>query len=49
VKENLTESFYELPVVVSKDRKNDREEEATTLPLLFKVFLSELLCFNLNR
>lgn len=48
MKENLTESFYELPVVVSKDRKNDREGEATTLPLLFKVFLSELLCFDLN-
>jgi hypothetical protein len=48
VKENLTESFYELQVVVSKDRKNDRGEEATTLPLLFKVFLLELLCFNLT-
>ena len=48
MKENLTESFNELQVVVSKDRKNDREEEATTLPLLFKVFLSELLCFDLN-
>ena len=48
MKENLTESFYELPVVVSKDRKNDRGGEATTLPLLFKVFLSELLCFDLN-
>jgi hypothetical protein len=48
VKENLTESFYELSVVVSKDRKNDREEEATTLPLLIKVFLSELRGFDLN-